>query len=125
MFKSLPVYIRISRNHVEITNLETGETCLKKSVQEFSNERMVLSDFNHAEQTIRSALKELNINRSFFKRSLTVLIQQTEGAEDGLTDIEKRALRDLAEIAGGKTVYIVTNHRILSTDEAVTFLKEQ
>jgi hypothetical protein len=40
------------------------------------------------------------------------VIQQTEATEDGLSDIEKRALRDIAEIAGADKVYIAEQERI-------------
>ena len=56
--------------------------------------------------------------------SLKVVIQQLEGAEGGLSDIEKRALRDIAEMAGAKKVYIVESEQKLSIVDALTIIDD-
>ncbi|HEY5967258.1 MAG TPA: hypothetical protein VIU35_04730 [Chitinophagaceae bacterium] len=42
--------------------------------------------------------------------------------EDGLSEAEKRVLRDLAEQAGGATVYIINRANIMTTEEIQGFL---
>jgi hypothetical protein len=119
MFKSLPIHIIIRRNHIQITNLENGNSSSIKALINFSSVRNIVSNFNNANETIKAALNELNIKNTLFSRPLNILIQQTEGIEGGLSDIEKRALRDLAEIAGGKKVFISENPQSLSISEAI------
>lgn len=123
MFKSLPIHIIIKKNFIQVVNLETGTLSSINSKNNFSSVRNVISNFNNANKTIKAALKELNIKTTIFSRPLTILIQQTEGLEGGLSDIEKRALRDLAEMAGGKKVFIVEDPKPLSTEEALLTLK--
>lgn len=123
MFKPLPVHIIIRRNFIQAINLETGSMSSKKAEINFSSIRNVVSNFNNAENTIKSCLKELGIRTGLFSRPLSVLMQQTEGTEGGLSDIERRALRDLGEMAGGKRVAISEDIKQFSVDEALAVLK--
>jgi len=42
-----------------------------------------------------------------------------EDTDGGLTDIEKRALRDLAENAGAGKIYIADGEQLLTNNEAL------
>lgn len=124
MFKLKSIYIKIKRNHVEVTDLNTGETVSKHAVQPFSSTRNVVSSFNPANETIQSALKELGLAGRFFLSKMNILIQQLEGLEGGLSDIEKRALRDLAEMAGANKVFILEQAEPVTTEVALEKLKQ-
>ena len=123
MFKSYKVYIQISRDSVTAIDLDTGLKAIRQAEQSFSSTRQILSNFNNAEITVRNTFKDLGIKRSFF--AFKVVIQQTEGTEGGLSDIEKRALRDVAEIAGANKVYIAEQERILTLDEALQIIEQK
>jgi hypothetical protein len=111
------------RDKVEVTNLNTGETATESARESFSSTRNIVGKFNMAENTIKSAFQKLNIKRGLFPPSMKVLIQQMEGIEGGFSDIEKRALRDLAEQVGANTVYLAEHTNRLSQDDALTILK--
>ena len=119
MFKALPIYIKIRRNSIEVTNLETGNTSSRSAINNFSSVRNVVGNFNTAQETVNATLHDLGIKRTFFSRPLTILIQQLEGTEGGLSDIEKRALRDLAEMAGGRKVFICEDSGPLTISDAL------
>jgi hypothetical protein len=121
MFKSSKVYIQIFRDKVKLINLKTGEQLNRAAEHPFSTERQVVSNFNHADNTIRAALKEMGIGGSFSR--LKVVIQQMEGLEGGLSQVEQRGLRDLAEIAGANKVYLVEHGKELSLKEAFELIK--
>ena len=123
MFKTLRIYIKVMRDKVEVTNLNTGETATESARESFSSTRNIVGKFNMAENTIKSAFQKLNIKRGLFPPSMKVLIQQMEGIEGGFSDIEKRALRDLAEQVGANTVYLAEHTNRLSQDDALTILK--
>ena len=123
MFKSYKVYLQISRDQVTAIDLNTGLKVTRKAEQSFSSTRQILSNFNNADITVRNTLKDLGVKRSFF--ALKVVIQQTEGTEGGLSDIEKRALRDIAEIAGADKVYIAEQERTLTQDEALQIIGQK
>ncbi|UAY51671.1 rod shape-determining protein [Ferruginibacter albus] len=119
LFKRIPIYIKIYFNKVEITNLVTGKTVSKISEQGFSTKRVVIADFNVLELVIRDILKELNGKGGIFQHSLKALIQQMEPVEGGLVEIEKRALRDVAEQAGAAHIILIEHTRKLSNEEAI------
>lgn len=122
MFKPLPVYIRVRRNLIEITNLETGTSSSRSALNPFSSSRNVVSNFNNAQEAIAATLGDLGIKQALFSRPLIILIHQMEGIEGGLSDIEKRALRDLAETVGGRKVFIYEDTRELKLSEALSHL---
>lgn len=118
MFKTIRLYIKIRHDFVEITNLETGETVSQRVAIPFSGTRNVVGNFSHTQQAIEAVIRESGVKTSFWT-SLQVLIQQLDGAEGGLSDIEKRALRDLGEMVGARKVYLVEEERPLSASEAL------
>lgn len=63
----------------------------------------VIADFDAAEHMIRGMIKMLNPGRRFFAPSLKMVIC----IPSGITEVEKRAVRDSAEHAGGKEVYLI------------------
>ena len=64
----------------------------------------VIADFTAAELMIRGMIKAVNKNRSgLFAPSLRVVICIPSGS----TEVEIRAIRDSAEIAGGRDVYMI------------------
>lgn len=120
MFKSYKIFIQFFRNKVRVINMETGEEVTRPSEIHFSSERQVLSNFSAAAKTVRDALKELGIKNTFLRPK--IVIQQAEGAAGGLSDIEKRMLRDLAEEAGANKVYIVDHDRPFSLNDALQLI---
>ena len=117
LLKRTPVYIKISVNNIEVTNLSTGKTLSKISPVAFSTSRIVIANFNVIEALLRDMLKEI-IEKKIFPVQLKVLIQQTQEVDGELTEIEKRTLRDLAELAGATHVEIVDHFRKLSDQDA-------
>ena len=118
IFKRTPIYIKLLKNRIEIVNLDTGETISREPVEPFSTQRFMIADFNKADALIRNIINDLVPRKSIFPRQTKILIQQTESAEGGLSEIEKRALRDLGEMAGGTPVILIDHFRALSITEA-------
>src|SRR5882762_5556613 len=63
----------------------------------------VIADFNAAEHMIRGMIKMINQGKGWFFPSLRMVIC----IPSGITEVEKRAVRDSAEIAGEKEVYLI------------------
>jgi len=63
----------------------------------------VIADFNAAEYMIRGMIKMINPGRRLFSPSLRLVIC----IPSGITEVEKRAVKDSAEHAGGKEVYLI------------------
>ncbi len=63
----------------------------------------VIADFDAAEHMIRGMIKMINPGKRLFTPSLKMVIC----IPSGITEVEKRAVRDSAEHAGGKEVYLI------------------
>lgn len=63
----------------------------------------VIADFHAAEQMIREMIKMINPGKHFFQPSLKMVIC----IPSGITEVEKRAVKDSAEHAGAKEVYLI------------------
>ncbi len=63
----------------------------------------VIADFNACEQMIRGMIKNMRIGNRLFSPSLKMVI----GVPSGSTEVELRAVRDSAEHAGGREVYLI------------------
>ena len=63
----------------------------------------VIADFNACEQMMRGLIKMVNMHHHFFQQTLRMVI----GVPSGSTEVELRAVRDSAEHAGGKDVYLL------------------
>lgn len=124
-FKRQYFYIKLYYNKVEITHLNSGETITKNSLENFSTKRVVIANFNIIELLVRNCITELSQNyKALFTQNI-MLIQHVEVMEGGVTEIEKRAMRDICEQAGGVEVYLITNNKIISIDEAMQGLKNK
>jgi rod shape-determining protein MreB len=63
----------------------------------------VIADFQAAEEMIKGLIKMINPGRRLFQPSLRMVIC----IPSGITEVEKRAVKDSAEHAGGKDVYLI------------------
>ncbi len=63
----------------------------------------VIADFHAAEHMIRGMIKMINPQKRLFTPSLKMVIC----IPSGITEVEKRAVRDSAEHAGAKEVYLI------------------
>ncbi len=63
----------------------------------------VIADFQAAEEMIKGMIKMINPGRRMFPPQLRMVIC----IPSGITEVEKRAVRDSAEKAGGKEVYMI------------------
>lgn len=63
----------------------------------------VIADFNACEQMMRGLIKKIHKGTHLFTPSLKMVI----GVPSGSTEVELRAVRDSAEHAGGREVYLI------------------
>ncbi len=63
----------------------------------------VIADFDAAEIMIRELIKKINYKKSFFTPSLKMVVCIPQGS----TEVEKRAVRDSSEHAGGREIYMI------------------
>src|SRR5687767_3455398 len=77
MFKTKSIYIKISLNSIEVTDLDTGKTISRQTIKPFSA-GTVVERFNNTNEIVASVFKELGVKIGLFQPRLKVLIQQLE-----------------------------------------------
>ncbi|WP_185152881.1 rod shape-determining protein [Fulvivirga aurantia] len=111
LFKKVQIHVKFYRNEIEVTRVDTNR-CIKRSTNHlFSTDRLVIADFHNAEYHLTSLIKELMEGKSMVINKLIMIMQQMIEYPDGLSETEKRALRDLAEHAGAVEVYVLDHSK--------------
>jgi hypothetical protein len=123
ILKTVPVYVKVYTDRMDITRLDTGESLSRAATEKFSNTRLVVANFNIADEFARNMIRELLKSGAMFQSQLKMLIQQMEKLEGGVSEVEKRVLRDLGERCGAKLVMLAEETRELSGSEALQRLE--
>jgi len=138
-----PFYVRINRERIAARDVGTGNTLECKAilgldgsdrvvsvgdpvspsavrtVNPFEHPRILVADYVVAEKILQHVFKILSRNR-WLAPSPVVLIHPDVELAGGLTQIETRALRELAEGAGARKVAIHYG-RLLTDQEILDF----
>lgn len=99
-------------NRVEIKDLTNGKSISEKSKTDFNNDRILVADFQKAENFIKKVFADNELST----RNAVGIIQQMEMSENGLSDVEKRVLIELFSGIGITAIHI---------DESLTNLSEK
>ncbi len=80
----------------------------------FAHPRMVFGDFNVSEKLVAGAVRAFYNQQSwtFFRPVVGAIIHPLRNLEGGLTQIEIRALRELAENVGARRVAVHTGREL-------------
>jgi hypothetical protein len=89
------VYARIRRNRISLRRIDTGKEVDLAAEQPFSHTRMLLGNFTSADALMKKGLADLK-----GVTAPVVVVHPLETLEGGLTEIEERALQELAMGAG-------------------------
>ena len=129
LFTGGPYYLRINRERVSVRNISTDETfecravlgidesgkvasvgdpvssSAVQQINPFDHPRVLISDYTVAEAIFSHALREISGMR-YLRPSPVVLVHPDLELAGGLTPIEARALRELAEGAGARKTFL-------------------
>ena len=147
------VYIQVSPDRVTVRNITTGESISERPTVEirpgqrsqllahgdkagtyvtrigvqldnpFGHPRSIVSDFTAGERLIGSLIKRV-VKRAYFSTSLLVVMHPLGDPEGGFTQIERRALQEMALGAGASEAHVwigraLTDHEIVSGSYSV------
>lgn len=111
------VYVQIYPNRFELRHIEKDRRVSAASAEPFSTPRLLVGEFGVAEAALRRGMRELHRGVVMAPSPMVVMhpMAKTEG---GLSSVEDRVLRELAESAGARDVLIwvgpaLSDHQIL------------
>jgi hypothetical protein len=125
MFRSIPFYVKLYKNKIEIVRLDDRNALTREASDNFSNERLIVADFSKFEHFLRSTLKELLPKTFLLQPTLKLLFHVMEDLEGELSTVEKRVLLDSGEHAGGKIVRVYQGKHELSVGQALEELNKK
>jgi len=120
---SSAVYVRVRRNQFQVKDTGSGTDRTVAAPTPFTTARLLVGQFTIAANTLKDALKQITGGK-LFAPSPNVVIQPLEMTEGGLSEIEERALREVAIEAGANKV-VVWVGRELSDSEVVEKLRQK
>lgn len=89
----------------KIEAIGANARALKRFTNPFAHPRVLVSNYAVAEKLLQHAFRL--VSKGFWLRAAPVAVMHvTEDLEGGLTDVERRALRDLAAGAGARMAYV-------------------
>jgi len=140
LIASGPYYVRLNRRRITVRNIATGAqfectACLSindsktivsvgepispnatSTIWPFKHPRILIEDFTAAEKLIRHALRQLTKAR-IIQPSPIVIVHPDLDLEGGITQIESRALMEIAEACGARKVHVHYGRQL--TDQEV------
>ena len=99
------LYVQVRKNHFRLRHIEGKQEREVSAQTPFTTTRLLLGQFQAAETLLKQAIRAIG-SGSFFQVSPVVVIQPMEMVEGGLSEVEERALRELARSAGARRVFV-------------------
>ena len=106
-----PIYVRVRKNQFRVRNLESAKEATFDAQPSFTTARLLIGQFQTAENVLKRAVKEMS-KGGIFAVSPQVLIQPLDMIEGGLSEVEERALREVAIGAGASKVVVWVGHEL-------------
>jgi len=110
-FLANPLYVRVRKNQFRVRRLESAKEATFDAQPPFTTARLLIGQFQAAENVLKRAVKEMS-KGGIFAVSPQVLIQPLEMLEGELSEVEERALREVAIGAGASKVVVWVGHEL-------------
>lgn len=111
------IYLRLLKNKIIVRDVRTGREIEKKADVPFSNDRLIIAEFEPLETILRTALNEVqNKKGKVSLRNMKMVIQVMDETIIEMTSTEKRAYRDTASFCGARMVWLEPSQNILTDD---------
>lgn len=120
MFRPDSVYVQVRRNAFRVRNASRNSEVSVTAEAPFSTAKLLVGKFSAAEPVLAKAIKQ--VAKSLLGVGPIIVIHPMEMSEGGLSEVEDRVLRDVAEGAGGSKV-IVWVGKELSDEEVIAQAK--
>ncbi|MBI5461359.1 MAG: 1-pyrroline-5-carboxylate dehydrogenase [Gammaproteobacteria bacterium] len=109
------LYIKVHPNRFDLKHIESGKSLSAVSPTPFTTSRLLVGQFLAAHETLKAAIKSLYAGQ-LFAPSPVAVIHPLEKCEDGLSEVEERALHELAAGAGARKVVVWVGHALSDSE---------
>ena len=100
-----PIYVKIYKNKMTVRHINSGNEVTEISNPAFTSQRLLVGDFAVAEHFLKRLVKKA-APTGWFTPSPKILIHPIEMIEGGLSQVEERALLELAAQVGARKAEI-------------------
>jgi actin-like ATPase involved in cell morphogenesis len=104
-FLANTIYVQVRKNTFRLRHIEDKKEHEISAQKPFTTTRLLVGQFKEAESLLRKAIQEIS-NGSLFQVSPVIVIHPIEMVEGGLSEVEERALRELAMSSGARSVFV-------------------
>lgn len=111
------IYVKVTNNQFWVRHIESQKEAIETALEPFTTKRLLIGEFTIAEKYLKRAIKKIDEGK-WFSASPVVIIHPMEMIEGGLSQIEERAMVELAAGAGARKVMVWVGHE-LSDQEVV------
>ena len=115
LFKDDLLYVKLWKDEIEIIDVEKGKRIREKSSISFSNSRLLIANFEVAEEFFKKVFLKLKKDYKI-KRYNSILVHPMELVEGGISETEKRIFLESFERVGGKLVLIWNGQELSNTE---------
>lgn len=116
------VYVKVGANTFHLSHLRSNEELTVFATEPFTTTRLLVGNFTNAEKLLAKSLKQLYKNK-WFSPSPFIVIQPLEMVEGGLSEVEERAIHELAASAGASRVVVWVGHELSNEEVHNLFAK--
>jgi capsule polysaccharide modification protein KpsS len=106
LFKTKEYYIRVTKTLLEIRDINTDKRFSKKVINSYSNERLLISDFDSFAKQLNSLIADFEDGKLILSQR-TMIFHPIDESISEFSTVEKRSFRDACEHAGARNVYFV------------------
>ena len=111
------VYVKVTKNQFWVRHIENQKEAIEPAQEPFTTKRLLVGEFSVAENYLKRAIKKVYEGK-WFSASPVVIIHPLEMIDGGLSQIEERAMMELAAGAGARKVVVWVGHELSDQEVA-------
>ena len=114
------LFVRLAKNTAEIKDIETGNLISRKSLEAFSNERLIVADFIIAEKFLLEIVNELLNHKN---KSLKIVLQINDSEIKEICNTEKVIYQDLMCQIGVTNYWLIEHQKEINDEQILNIIK--
>ena len=119
------VYVKLMKNRLEVTDIESGKTLVREATIPFSNDRLLIAENIPAERFGKELISELLLhNKKFFNKPVRIVLQPIDPEITEITAVERMIYHDFAFHSGARYIWLCDHQRPMSSEEVLDFIKQ-